>query len=135
MGLISLASDERTPIEEARTAGVTACQMITKHRLTLVDPSKAVEAGSIDLNSFFNEVEVVESARRWPDAGPTPRGRPAKKHKEGEGEHMVTAQSAGFCALCGDTYARGERVVFLAKRREIVHEACFRGRGRRPDLS
>lgn len=135
MKLIDLAIDDRTPIEEARTAGVTACQMIARHKLTLTDPAKAVEASGIDLGSFFHEVEIVESVRRWPDAGPTPRGRPAKPKREREGDRVVTAQSAGFCALCGDAYTKGERVIFMAERREIAHGTCFRGRGRRPDLS
>lgn len=131
MKLIELAVDDRTPIEEARTAGVTACQMIVRHKLQLVEARKAVEA----TRSILEEVEIIESQRRWPEAGPTPRGRPAKPTGRSAEQQVVTAQSAGFCAMCGDTYAQGERVVFLSKRREVVHRACFRGRGRHPDLS
>lgn len=138
--LVALAADANTPSEEARNAAVAACRIIVEQKLTISNGGGVSAFDEI----FASAVRDMERAgedsfdeaigrRRWPGAGPTPKGRPAAPKRD-TSETLITARSAGFCAACGDAYAQGERVVWVALRREILHVECFRGQGRRPDL-
>jgi len=133
--LIRLAADERTPIEEARTAALTAVRLIVRERVELV-AAHASRAKPVALDDLLNVAvdEANESLRRWPEAGPTPKGRPRARPASTPKPSILRAKSAGFCAMCGDTYAQGDRVVWLPETREIVHVECNAGRGRRPDI-
>lgn len=79
---------------------------------------------------------ATQSRRRWPEAGPTPQGRPVPRSGAKRAKHPdhapVVAQAAGFCERCGDAYAKQEEVIFNVRTRTILHKECAEARSPRP---
>ena len=121
--LIALAGNESTPTEEARSAAHTAARVIMREGFEISEKRSAV-------SKFLDDLSSVEAAprRRWPEAGPSPRGVSREKKQQAQGDVVITAKSAGFCAECGDAYPKGARVVWQGKDRRIVHRECHSAR-------
>jgi hypothetical protein len=105
---------------------MVAVKMISDGKIRLGEPQLAPAA-------MFEE----PSRRRWPSAGPTPKARPRTESRTPPPivDRVIVAKTAGFCSDCGDTYVKGERVVWLASQRQFVHIECFRQRGGRTEES
>lgn len=140
--LITKATDPGASTEEARSCAMIACKLIVEHRLEIVADrnGKTLEdLLSEELATAFSADEVViESSRRWPDAGPIPRGRATARAETPKSKRdpirMIRASSAGFCSVCGDSYAKGDRIAYVINDQKVAHPDCLSGRGRRPNV-
>jgi len=121
--LLTLAADERTPIEEARNAALAAARLIVRGEYTVLE-----KGNGFDFSALVSEIQNEAPRRRWPEAGPSPRGFSREKKPEPRSDVVITARSAGFCEECGDTYPKGSRVIWQGKDRRIVHRECHSAR-------
>lgn len=131
-GLIAMASADGMALEEARAMALTAVRLIARDNLVISDPLDAEDGRRTpndERNLQRSEREGRETLRRWPEAGPTPRAR-AVRRPDGSTNSappvdlVVTARAAGFCAICGDAFPKGERVVWRVATRDIAHLGC-----------
>jgi hypothetical protein len=101
--LIDLACSS-THEEEARTAALTACRLIQRHRLTLSEPAASPWGGA-----DFGPRTRGRSARPEPAPPPAP-----PREKPPNGGQWSKAARAGRCASCGDPYDFGDDVYAVA---------------------
>ncbi len=129
--LLNFAADPGAEQEEARTAAVTAARLIKREGFVV----EIKKPGLSPIEEVLDELTRAGPHRRWPEAGPSPRGRSPAKKKAPTTDHILTAKAAGFCSECGDAYPKGARVVWQAKERRIVHRECHSARRGEPTES
>lgn len=148
--LLALASGEGTPSEEARTAAMGLVRLLGKGTIEIrkhtEGPSLDEILGGLGSDEFWKKWERGESVADSPPAEPArpappyvppvyepepPREKtPEEIANALNGVSVVTAQAAGFCPTCGDTFAEKERVAFSRLDRKIRHIECMISRRR-----
>lgn len=144
--LLALASGEGTPSEEARTAAMGLVRLLGKGTIKLRKNSEGPSINEIlsgmGSDEFWQKWERGESVADPPPAQQpipdppyaSPVYEPEKTPEEIanalNGVSVVTAQAAGFCPTCGDTFAEKERVAFSRLDRKIRHIECTISRRR-----
>ncbi len=108
---------------------LTAVRLIARDGLVLSDPIEdELRAADGERDLRHSERVGRDTVRRWPEAGPTPRARPVRRadgsSAEQSADRVVTAKSAGFCAVCADAFPKGERVVWRKATQDIAHLGC-----------
>ncbi len=107
---------------------LTAVRLIARDGLEICEPGSVPLASARPSRSAERAAE--ETVRRWPAAGPTPRARPKRSdgsevhEPTGTGTRIVTTKTAGFCAVCGDAFPKGEKVVWRTVSQDLAHLSC-----------
>lgn len=124
--LIAMATNAGTAPEEARSFALTAVRLIASEGIELRERSRL--DAKIDMLDDMLSGQASAPRRRWPDAGPSPRARPMRRadgtDAPAAGDRMITTKAAGFCAVCRDTFPKGERVVWRTATQDLAHAGC-----------
>lgn len=122
--LIAMATNAGTTPEEARSFALTAVRLIAAEGFELRERSRL--DAKIEMIDEMLSGQASAAKRRWPDAGPSPRARPARRADDAStaGDRIITTKVAGFCSVCRDTFPKGERVVWRTATQDLAHTSC-----------
>lgn len=128
--LIALATDEGASPEEARTAAITACRLIAKNKLRVVDDGIASQPRSAP--PYATPVDVWEYMYRtwsgpWPPR-PPPVGRNPPPGWAGDGDSETPRarnNSIGRCWACNERILEGDPIKRVTPHGSWCHAGCI----------
>jgi len=127
--LLRQATDPGATKEEARTFAFKVCRLIADHGLEISDRPVEPDFWRQVLKEQRDVYQRAQASKARPKSRAHGPPRPTIKIS------AITASAAGFCSMCEDTYAKGEKVGWNPVTRKVGHLSCWASRGREPDLS
>lgn len=116
--LIALANSPNE--NEARTAGVLACKMITEHNIRLSLPS---ESRRTVQNPVYTPQPAEDAGSPEPERRRRRRGsKRNRRRNDDHNYHLKSAPNNGKCKWCGEMVYKGEPCIHASRR--YFHVGC-----------